>query len=155
MSALYYKTGGEGRFCSFLVAGLLAGFMMLGPRAINYFPRPLAGCLLTHLGAVLLWESVVETWHKVVDVSEYATIWLILLSMTSIGFMEGLGMYVAQKLMWCEPGSIASDSLTPDRPSFTHHARTQRPPRRLRDLRGPMLADQPHRRLLPGGRTEQ
>lgn len=94
MSALYYKTGGEGRFCSFLVAGLLAGFLMLGPRAINYFPRPLAGCLLMHLGAVLLWESVVETWHKAVDMSEYLTIWLIMLSMTSIGFMEGLGMYV-------------------------------------------------------------
>ncbi len=92
MSALYYKTGGEGRFCSFLVAGLLAGFMLLGPRVINTFPRPLAGCLLMHLGAVLLYEALVETWRKAVDMSEYLTIWLIMLSMTFLGFMEGLGL---------------------------------------------------------------
>lgn len=92
MSALYYKTGGEGRLCSFLVAALLAGFMLLGPRAINFFPRPLAGCLLMHLGAVLLYEALVETWHKAMDLSEYLTIWLITLSMTFVGFMEGLGL---------------------------------------------------------------
>ncbi len=60
-SALYFKTGGDGRLCSLLIAGLLGGFLLLGPEAINYFPRPLAGCLLLHLGAVLLYESLFET----------------------------------------------------------------------------------------------
>jgi SulP family sulfate permease len=86
-SALYFKTGGDGKVCSFIVAGLLGGFLLLGPEAINYFPRPLAGCLLLHLGAVLLYESLVETWRKAVDMGEYLTIWTICLSMTIIGFM--------------------------------------------------------------------
>jgi len=38
---------------------------------------------------VLLYESLVLTWQKAVDMSEYVTIWTITLSMTIIGFMEG------------------------------------------------------------------
>ena len=49
-SALYHKTGGGGRVSNLLVAALMVGFLMLGPSAITYFPRPLAGSLLMHLG---------------------------------------------------------------------------------------------------------
>lgn len=49
-SALYYKTGGGGRVSSLAVASLLLVFLGLGPSAIEWFPRPLAGCLLLHLG---------------------------------------------------------------------------------------------------------
>lgn len=35
---------------SLAVASLLLVFLGLGPSAIEWFPRPLAGCLLLHLG---------------------------------------------------------------------------------------------------------
>jgi len=40
----------------------------------------------------LLYESLVLTWQKAVDLSEYVTIWTITLSMTIIGFMEGTSL---------------------------------------------------------------
>lgn len=49
-SALYYKTGGHGKLSSLSVSALLMGFLAMGPEAASYFPRPLAGCLLLHLG---------------------------------------------------------------------------------------------------------
>jgi hypothetical protein len=49
-SALYYKTGGGGRLSSVLIAALIIGFLLMGPGAITYFPRPLAGSLLVHIG---------------------------------------------------------------------------------------------------------
>jgi len=49
-SALYHKAGGGGLVSNLIVAGLLAATTVYGPSVVSYFPRPLAGALLAHLG---------------------------------------------------------------------------------------------------------
>ena len=39
------------------------------PSIIIRLPRVVAGCLLTHIGVELIWESVIDTWRSL-DVFE-------------------------------------------------------------------------------------
>ncbi|CAK4100881.1 unnamed protein product [Aphanomyces euteiches] len=90
-SALYYKCGGGGRIQSVMI-GLFLGIVFLtGPGVVAYVPRCMAGCLMVHVGLDLCKEAVVDTYRDL-DRFEYATVWIIALTMTFWGMNEGLAV---------------------------------------------------------------
>ncbi|RHY28580.1 hypothetical protein DYB32_005866 [Aphanomyces invadans] len=92
-SALYYKCGGGGRLQSVLIGVFVSILFFAGPGIVAYVPRCMAGCLMVHVGLDLCKEAVVDTYAEL-DRFEYATVWVIALTMTFWGMNEGLAVGV-------------------------------------------------------------
>ncbi|ETV65831.1 hypothetical protein, variant [Aphanomyces astaci] len=92
-SALYYKCGGGGRLQSVLIGVFVSILFFAGPGIVAYVPRCMAGCLMVHVGLDLCKEAVVDTYAEL-DRLEYATVWVIALTMTFWGMNEGLAVGV-------------------------------------------------------------
>lgn len=90
-SLLYYKCNGGGRASGFVLSIVLAAFFYIGPDAIAYVPRCMAGCLLIHVGLDLTRESLVDSWD-IFDGYEYSSVLLIAVTMTAMGMTTGLAL---------------------------------------------------------------
>ncbi|CAI5736034.1 unnamed protein product [Hyaloperonospora brassicae] len=90
-SALYYKCGGSGRRSGFVIGLVLLFFFFVGPSAVSYLPRCMAGCVMMHLGWDLLKEALIDTYVQL-DVLELGTVWAIAGTMTFWGMNQGLAV---------------------------------------------------------------
>lgn len=90
-SALYYKCGGGGRKSGFVIGLLMLYFFFIGPNAVSYVPRCMAGCLMIHIGLDLLKEALIDTYDEL-DVMELGTVWVIAACMTFWGMNQGLAV---------------------------------------------------------------
>uniref|UniRef100_A0AAV1T700 Sulfate transporter n=1 Tax=Peronospora matthiolae TaxID=2874970 RepID=A0AAV1T700_9STRA len=90
-SALYYKCGGSGRRSGFVIGLILLFFFFVGPSAVSYLPRCMAGCVMMHLGWDLLKEALIDTYVQL-DVLELGTVWAIAGTMTFWGMNQGLAV---------------------------------------------------------------
>lgn len=90
-SALYYKCGGGGRKSGLVIGLLMLYFFFIGPNAVSYVPRCMAGCLMIHIGLDLLKEALIDTYDEL-DVMELATVWIIAACMTFWGMNQGLAV---------------------------------------------------------------
>ena len=90
-SVLGYRLGGRTRAVG-LFATLIIGLAVLfGAAALSSFPRMIAGGLLTFLGLSFLKEWVVDTWKKLPRL-DYLLIWVILIVIATVGFLEGVAV---------------------------------------------------------------
>ena len=92
-SALYYKCGGRDRWAGFLIAGVIIGFVVAGTSPVTYVPRCVAALMMLHLGVDLMKEALWDPRHVLTKV-EYATMLLVVCSMTGLGFGPGIGIGV-------------------------------------------------------------
>jgi len=92
-SLLYWKCGGGGVSCGLILAAVGSYFFVVGPDAVAYVPRCMAGCLLVHLGLELVRESLVDSLESF-EPLEYASVVVIAAAMTAFGMTEGLGVGV-------------------------------------------------------------
>jgi SulP family sulfate permease len=92
-SFAYFKSGGGGRFSSLAIAATSLIFFYTGEEVTAIVPRAMAGCLLTNVGLDLFLEGVYDSYEVGgYDTFEYATIWLIVLTMTTSGMLAGLAI---------------------------------------------------------------
>ncbi|GAB9467146.1 Sulfate permease [Globisporangium polare] len=90
-SALYYKCGGGGRKSGLVIGLLMLYFFFIGPNAVSYVPRCMAGCLMIHIGLDLLKEALIDTYDEL-DAMELGTVWVIAACMTFWGMNQGLAV---------------------------------------------------------------
>uniref|UniRef100_H3HAS3 Sulfate Permease (SulP) Family n=3 Tax=Phytophthora ramorum TaxID=164328 RepID=H3HAS3_PHYRM len=90
-SALYYKCGGGGRKSGFVIGLIMMFFFFVGPNAVSYIPRCMAGCVMMHLGWDLLKEALIDTYDQL-DALELGTVWAIAGTMTFWGMNQGLAV---------------------------------------------------------------
>ncbi|RLN89057.1 hypothetical protein BBJ28_00019329 [Nothophytophthora sp. Chile5] len=90
-SALYYKCGGGGRRSGFVIALVMLFFFFVGPNAVAYVPRCMAGCVMIHIGWDLLKEALIDTYDEL-DTMELGTVWTIAGCMTFWGMNQGLAV---------------------------------------------------------------
>lgn len=90
-SALYYKCGGAGRRSGLVISLLMLLFFVVGPNAVSYLPRCMAGCVMMHLGWDLLREALIDTYDQL-DTLELGTVWIIAGTMTFWGMNQGLAV---------------------------------------------------------------
>ena len=92
-SVTYYKCKGGGVLSGLLLALISSIFYFIGPSAVAYVPRCMAGCLLMHIGSDLikeaLWDSI-----GVFDKYECASVLAITIVMTAYGMTAGLALGV-------------------------------------------------------------
>ncbi|KAJ0411099.1 hypothetical protein ATCC90586_008074 [Pythium insidiosum] len=106
-SALYFKCGGVGRKSGIAIAFAMLAFFIVGPNAVAYVPRCMAGCLMIHIGLDLLKEALIDTLDEL-DKMEIATVWIITAIMTFWGMNEGIAVGV---LLACITFVMQSASL--------------------------------------------
>ena len=90
-SVTYYKCNGGGILSGILLALSSSIFYFIGPSAVAYVPRCMAGCLLMHIGCDLtkeaLWDSIGSF-----DIYEYGSVVAITIVMTAYGMTAGLAL---------------------------------------------------------------
>ncbi|MEM7114567.1 MAG: SulP family inorganic anion transporter [Chloroflexota bacterium] len=96
LSALGHQLGVNSRLGGILAAGLVGIVLLLGADMLSLFPKLIAGGFLIYLGFSFLEDWVYETWFKLSWI-DYLLIWVILLMVVFVGFLEavGLGIVVA------------------------------------------------------------
>ncbi|GAA6055562.1 hypothetical protein JCM3770_002489 [Rhodotorula araucariae] len=90
-SVLFIQNGGTTRISGFLLALGSVGVLLAGPGLIGYLPVCVVAALIFILGIDLVKEAVWDTYSRV-STFEYATIWIIILTMTVFDFTIGLAV---------------------------------------------------------------
>ncbi|CAG8667297.1 8850_t:CDS:10 [Dentiscutata erythropus] len=88
-SVLFIKSGGDSRVAGLMLAAGTAVILFMGPWIVGYIPIMVVGALIFHLGLDLLKEALLDTWG-IVNRMEYFTIVAIVISMGTLGFIEGI-----------------------------------------------------------------
>ncbi|KNE63037.1 hypothetical protein AMAG_08204 [Allomyces macrogynus ATCC 38327] len=90
-SVMFHRSGGDARAAGYLLAIGTFFLWAVGGPIMQAVPAITVGALMMHLGFDLLKEAV---WDPLgmVTMLEYATIWLIIVSMAALGFTEGVGV---------------------------------------------------------------
>uniref|UniRef100_K3XAZ1 STAS domain-containing protein n=1 Tax=Globisporangium ultimum (strain ATCC 200006 / CBS 805.95 / DAOM BR144) TaxID=431595 RepID=K3XAZ1_GLOUD len=117
-SALYYKCGGGGRKSGLAIGFLMLYFFFIGPNAVSYVPRCMAGCLMIHIGLDLLKEALLDTYDEL-DVMELGTVWAIAACMTFWGMNQGLAVGALLACMTFVMQSASTPTNAPIRGSMS------------------------------------
>ncbi len=97
-TALNYRMGAPRRTVSLIVAVMCGLVLLTGESVIQFLPKPVLGGLLLFLGLDFLVTWVYQTWFKLPRV-DYGLLILILLVITLVGFLEGIGVGLALTVM--------------------------------------------------------
>ena len=90
LSALANRLGGRNRTAGITAAIVIAFVLFFGASTLSIFPKMVAGGFLVFLGLSFLVEWVYDAWFKLSKL-DYALVWIILLTIVSVGFLEGVG----------------------------------------------------------------
>eukprot|EP00916_Digyalum_oweni_P011798 GHVL01019611.1.p1 GENE.GHVL01019611.1~~GHVL01019611.1.p1 ORF type:complete len:862 (+),score=99.35 GHVL01019611.1:19-2604(+) len=112
---LSYKCGGVTRFTGVGISVLCTIFLCCRPSmTVLYFPTPIAGVMMMHLGVILFWEAFFDYWSEM-DWWERICVWVIALSM-QYKFIQGIGIgflcSFAAFVMQCSQIPAIAASLT-------------------------------------------
>jgi len=92
-STLIYRMGARSRLVGIIAAALCGIIVWLGGPLLSYFPNPILGGLLLFLGLDILVTWVYEAWFKL-PITDYLVIITILITVNTIGILEGIGLGV-------------------------------------------------------------
>lgn len=91
LSALGYRLGANSRLIGLLVALGSGLVLVFGAPLVAVVPRVLLGGMVGLLGVAFLAEWLYDAWFRLSHL-DYAIIWLILLVMSGLGMLEGVGL---------------------------------------------------------------
>jgi SulP family sulfate permease len=94
MSVLSHRLGANSRMVGLLMAAICAGVMFFGGPLISLFPKPVLGGVLVFLGLTFLADWLYDGWRKL-SRPDYAIVVTILLVMSLLGLLPGLGVGIA------------------------------------------------------------
>jgi sulfate permease, SulP family len=94
LSSLGYRLAGRSRMAGIFAALLIALVLFLGTTIISFFPKMISGAYLVFLGLSFMVEWVYDGWFKLPKL-DYFLVWVIVLSISLIGFLEGVAIGIA------------------------------------------------------------
>ncbi|MCL4869663.1 MAG: cyclic nucleotide-binding domain-containing protein [Anaerolineae bacterium] len=89
-STLNYKMSGSSRLTGLVAAAAIVFILTQGISLLSYLPKFALGAMLMYLGFNLLFAWVFQAYSRFSPL-EYGVIWLILLVIAFVGFLEGIG----------------------------------------------------------------
>lgn len=92
-TVLAYRLGAKSRLNGFIVAAVIGLALFLGS-LLGYFPNMILGGLLFFIGLDFLYSWLYETWSSMPRM-DYAIMVVIALIITTVGFLEGVGVGLA------------------------------------------------------------
>ena len=91
ISTLVLKMGPRSRWVGLLTALGAGATLLFGPGIVSYLPVPVLGLLVFFLGFNFLAEWVLESYWRV-SRSDYLIIWIILITIGFLGYIQGVGV---------------------------------------------------------------
>ena len=91
LSALARRSGKASKLIGFFAAGVLLVVLLFGPVLLAVVPKFIVGGLLVFLGIDFLADWLWATYSRLTKL-EYAVIWIILITMSAAGVLEGVGL---------------------------------------------------------------
>jgi len=115
ISAISFRAGISNRLVA-VFAALVTGIALLfGTSTLSLIPRFLVGGLIFSIGASFLVEWLYDAWSQLPRV-DYALVWVILIVVGSVGFLQGVGVGIAIAIILFVVNysriNIAKDALT-------------------------------------------
>jgi SulP family sulfate permease len=126
LSALAQRLGARSRLVN-LISALLCGVaLFFGASLISYFPKPILGGTILYLGLAFLVEWLIDA-RKVLPLSDYLLVWVILVIIAAIGFLEGVvaGIFIAAILFVISYSRI--DAIRAILDGSMYHSKVDRP----------------------------
>jgi SulP family sulfate permease len=97
-TALVHKMGAKGRLVGLFLAAVCAVVLLFGGSIVSLFPTPILGGLLLFLGLDFLVMWVYDAWFKL-PLTDYAVVILIAIVISTVGFLEGVGLGTALTIL--------------------------------------------------------
>ncbi len=96
LSTLGYRLAGRNRLAAIFSSIFICLILFFGANVISVFPKMISGAYLIFLGLSFIVEWVYDGWFKLPKL-DYFLVWVIILSIALIGFLEGvaIGIFVA------------------------------------------------------------
>ena len=91
LSSLGLRLGANSRLIGLTVAVVNGVMLFFGAKILAYFPKPVLGGLIIFMGLGFLIEWLYDGWTKLAK-ADYVIVWLILVVMTVVGVLEGVGL---------------------------------------------------------------
>jgi sulfate permease, SulP family len=91
LSTLGRKLGANNHLVGLFTFAIVGVALFFGASILSFFPRMIAGGLLVYLGISFLFEWVYDAWFKLPKL-DYFLIWLILIVIATVGFLEGVAV---------------------------------------------------------------
>ena len=134
LSALGHRIAPDRRLVGLISAGLCAICLLFGSTLLTLFPIPVLGGLLLFLGLAFLVEWVWDAWFKLPGL-DYLVVVLILLTIATVGFLEGVGLGVAIAVVLFVVNYSRVDVVKIALSGATYASKVQRPLKHARALR--------------------
>jgi SulP family sulfate permease len=126
LSALAQRLGARSRLVNLISAMLCGVALFFGASLISYFPKPILGGTILYLGLAFLVEWLIDA-RKVLPLSDYLLVWVILVIIAAIGFLEGVvaGIFIAAILFVISYSRI--DAIKAILDGSMYHSKVDRP----------------------------
>ena len=134
LSALGHRIAPDRRMVGLVSAGLCATCLFFGSTLLTLFPKPVLGGLLFFLGLAFLVEWVWDAWFKLPRF-DYVVVILILLTIATVGFLEGVGLGIAIAVILFVVNYSRIDVVKNELSGATYTSKVQRPLKHGRALR--------------------
>ena len=92
-TTLGQRLGADSRMLGYVVAALTILTLFFGASLIAFIPRMVAGGVLCFMGLAFLVEWLYDSWFRVSKL-DYVMIWIIMLAIGLVGFLEGVAIGV-------------------------------------------------------------
>lgn len=95
-TTLGQRLGADSRLLGYVIAAFTMLTLLFGASIVAYIPRVVAGSVLSFMGLAFLVEWLYDSWFRVSRM-DYVMIWVIMLAIGLVGFLEGvtIGVLVA------------------------------------------------------------
>jgi SulP family sulfate permease len=134
LSALGHRIAPDRRLVGLVSAGLCATCLFFGSTLLTLFPKPVLGGLLLFLGLAFLVEWVWDAWFKLPRF-DYMVVILILLTIASVGFLEGVGLGIGIAMILFVVNYSRINVVKNVLSGATYTSKVQRPLKHARALR--------------------
>ena len=115
VSTVSFRMGISSRLTAFFAALVTGIVLLFGESALALIPKFIAGGLIFFIGASFLVEWLYDAWFQLPRV-DYALVWVILIVVGSVGFLQGVGVGIAIAIILFVVNysriNIAKDALT-------------------------------------------
>lgn len=132
-SLLGHQMGANSRSIGITAVALALAVLAIGPHVLGYIPLPLLGALLLCIGFGLLQEWIVGGWSRF-SRAEYLTIVVIMLVMTGVGYLAGVGAGIVLSTVFFVWSYSRVKVITQELAGTDFHSNVERPPDDLRLL---------------------
>jgi SulP family sulfate permease len=137
LSVMGKRVGLESRLFGLLSGLVSLAMLLLGLRALRYFPVPLLGFLLFFFGLSFLSDWLLDGWRRL-SRSDYAIVWLILIVVAGAGFLQAvlLGLLLSVVLFVVSYSQVSVVGQEADAIGYSSRVDRRAEHRQILDARG-------------------